>query len=74
METFTLDRIEGPVAVLIDCTGGILEIPAAHLPAGYHEGAVLHRQDGLWLIDPDATIRRRISMQEKLEKLLSKNK
>ena len=72
--TYTLDRIEGPVALLIDHQGGIVEIPADLLPEGCRDGAVLHKLDGLWVRDYAAEAERRESMENKLKKLLEKNK
>lgn len=72
--TYTLDRVEGPVALLIDHRGGIVEIPAGLLPEGCRDGAVLHRLDGRWVGDRDAEEKRRDQMRSRLEKLLSKNK
>lgn len=70
--TYTLDRIEGPVALLIDHQGGIMEIPAGLLPEGCRDGAVLHKLDGLWVRDCAAEEKCRDQMRSRLEKLLSK--
>ena len=72
--TYVLDRIEGPIAVLIDAHGGIREIPAAHLPQGCREGAVLRQLDGCLLPDPEAEAERRAAMEARLARLLQKNK
>jgi len=73
--TYILDRIEGETALLIDQEhGGVIEIPASALPCGCREGSVLHRSDEGWKCDLAAELLRRKTMEEKLRKLLEKNK
>lgn len=73
--TYILDRIEGEAALLIaQESGRIIEIPAALLPCGCREGSVLHRSDAGWKCDLAAELLRRETIEEKLRKLLEKNK
>lgn len=73
--TYILDRIEGETALLIaQESGGIIEVPAALLPCGCREGSVLRHTDEGWKPDLAAELLRRQTMEEKLRKLLEKNK
>ena len=74
-QTYILDRIEGTVAVLLhQADDTVLELPAADLPCGSHEGSVLRLCGGLWTLDTEAEKNRRESLRNRLKMLVEKNK
>ncbi len=69
IEEFTLDRVEGNIAILEDRkTGKIIEIEKDKLPKGTKEGNILDKINGKFILNIDKTnnISQRISdkMQE----------
>ncbi len=69
-----IDRIEGNKAVASD--GGVrVEIPVEKLPQGAGEGSILIEENGVFLLDKPAEIRRRKELYQKTARLFSnKNK
>ena len=72
-QTYILDRFEETMAVLLPLADGpVLQLPAADLPCGIHEGCVLHLCCGLWTLDIEAEENRRRAMQNRLKMLFEK--
>lgn len=68
---FSVDRIEGDVAVLVDDDGHSVSIPVSQLPASIRCGDVLCLQDGIYEFDCAETDTRRslvLSLQDKIRK------
>lgn len=62
MNYYSLDRLEGPLAVLTDEQGGELQVPAASLAPlepPIREGETLVRLGGQWVRDEAETALRR---------------
>jgi hypothetical protein len=55
---YSVDRIEGKYAVLIDSDGAGLDVPLSELPA-VSEGDVLEKTDGGFILRSDLTEQRR---------------
>ena len=70
---FSVDRIEGDLAVLEDENGDFSNVALAQLPQGTREGTVLRHENGVWSIDADEAARRRAEAL-RLQALLRKNK
>lgn len=69
--TFSLDRIEGDVAVLIDDNDKTVNVPLSDLPSTAQCGDVLSIVDGAYCVDIEKTEKRRsyvLSLQEKLRR------
>lgn len=74
---YTVDRIEGATAVLVDDDGRTLDVPKRGLPAGAVEGTVLRVPLGKdakpeWArarVDQDEAARRRAEAQDRIERL-----
>jgi len=74
MKSYIIDRIEDGIAVL-ECIKGskeIIEIPRKALPKGAREGQVLCQNADGYIIDHEATAKRRSQMRERLNRLLKK--
>lgn len=56
---FSVDRIEGDLAVLEDENGVLQTVPLAQLPPDTREGSVLRLENGVWTLDADEAARRR---------------
>ena len=66
---YSIDRIEGDVAVLVDDDTKVLHVPLSALPDSAQCGDVLYREDGAYCVDVVETEKRRayvLSLQEKL--------
>ena len=71
MNLWSVDRIEGDVAVLIDENGNDTVAALADLPARLKEGMMLRLADGVYAFDEKAAQERKnavLSLQEKLRR------
>ncbi|MBI2072103.1 MAG: DUF3006 domain-containing protein [Gemmatimonadetes bacterium] len=74
---YTVDRIEGASAVLVDDAGATATVPNRALPAGAAEGTVLRvpvKANGqpAWeaaRVDPAETARRRAEAEDRIQRL-----
>ena len=72
MKHYTLDRVEGEIAVLQDDNRKSYEFPAADLPPNIHEGDCLYiLKSGGFVVDKDETESRR-EKNRKLQEMLFK--
>jgi len=71
--THIIDRIEDGIAVL-ECkaTGEIIELPKSALPKSAREGHMLAKDGDTYVIDREATQKRRDEMKARLEKILGR--
>ncbi|WP_037294100.1 DUF3006 domain-containing protein [Ruminococcus flavefaciens] len=67
-----IDRFEGDTAV-IETENGIISLPRTKLPAEAREGDILIRENGSYIINKEATVKRRRKMSRKLRELLDGN-
>ena len=68
---YSIDRIEGDVAVLVDDDGHSIPVSLSALPPSVVCGDVLRMQDGVYILAADETQARRsyaLSLQEKLRR------
>ena len=63
------DRKEGDTAFL-ETDSGIIGISADELPSDASEGDILIKIDGAWLVDREATEKRRHRIRNKLKRLM----
>ena len=70
---FSVDRIEGDLAVLEDENGVLQTVPLMQLPLDTREGSVLRLENGVWTLDADEAARRRAEAL-RLQALLRKKK
>lgn len=70
---FSIDRISGDVAVLLDEAAKPLEIPVSMLPEEAKEGEMVLYKGGVFFAAPDKTAERRAQMAKVLEQLLKKD-
>ena len=70
---YSVDRVEGDIAVLIDDDGCSCPTPLMDLPVDIRCGDVLILQDGVYMHDREATESRRSYVQSLQEKLRRKN-
>lgn len=66
---YTIDRLEGALAVLEDEDGHTSTAPLSELPQGVGESDVLMLRDGVWSPAPDEAARRReriLRLQQRL--------
>ena len=69
--TATVDRFEGEIAVLIvEPEQTVVNVPRTDLPEGISQGDVV-RLEGM--VDREETERRRLEVQEKIERLKRRN-
>lgn len=66
-----IDRFEGDIAV-VETDEGFRDIPRSELPAETEEGDVLGFCNGCYVVDRDATERRRSSAASRMKRLLNK--
>lgn len=69
---YSVDRIEGTVAVLVGDSGPDLTVLLSELPAGITEGSVLRFNDGVYTLDCQEEQKRRqriLSLEKKLRGL-----
>ncbi|MBQ2780752.1 MAG: DUF3006 domain-containing protein [Clostridia bacterium] len=71
--SFSVDRIEGDLAVLEDENGVLQTVPLMQLPLDTREGSVLRLENGVWTLDADEAARRRAEAL-RLQALLRKKK
>ena len=69
---YSVDHIEGPLAVLQDDEGENRAVPLAELPEGLREGDVLCREGESWRPAPEERDRRRAELQALLDRLAGK--
>lgn len=69
---YSVDRVEGNVAVLVDDDGQSHPMPLTDLPAGTCVGDVLRLQDGAYIRDLTETNTRRAYVQSLQDKLRRK--
>ncbi len=67
---FSVDRVEGTRAVLIDEGKNPLEVPLSMLPTGAREGDMLLYQNECFAYAPQRTLQRRETMASVLSGLL----
>lgn len=63
------DRKEGDTAFL-ETDSGIIGISADELPSDASEGDILIKIDGVWIVDREATEKRRRRIRNKLKRLM----
>lgn len=66
---YSIDRIEGDIAVLVDEEGNSIPMPRATLPTGVRVGAMLRRDGEIFILASDEEeIRRRrvLELQQRL--------
>ncbi len=61
---YSLDRIEGTVAVLVDDDGNDRLVPASALPPSCRPGIMVRETDGVFQVDEQATAKRRQEVVE----------
>ena len=66
---WTIDRIEGGVAVCEDADGARKEILITDLPEGAREGDVLTEENGVITVDEEQTLARRNRIRARFERL-----
>ncbi len=69
--TYSVDRIESDLAILVDEEGNSFPIPLLELPTGIKAGDMLRWQDDGYCLDERVTQERRsyvLSLQEKLRR------
>ena len=71
---YSLDRIEGDVAVLIEDSGTSLEVPVGDLPPVPAEGKMYRQIDGRFVEDVDAEEARRAAVRALQDKLRRRRK
>ena len=75
MSRYSVDRIEGELAVLVDDEGRSHTIELSCLPSGTREGTVLQYTDQCYVLDIEEEESRRnkaLSLQEKLRQRAQK--
>ena len=73
MKYYSIDRIEGTRAVLIDDEGNEILAEAASFDTTPREGLVVKNDNGLFSLDRDETVRRREIAIQRLNMLLDRN-
>lgn len=71
---YTVDRMEGPWAVLEEEGGRMVDLPRTQLPPGLREGDKLERREGGWTLRPDLRAQQLAKNRALLEKLRHKRK
>ena len=71
---YSLDRIEGDVAVLVEDGGTSLEVPVGDLPPVPAEGKMYRQIDGRFVEDADAEGARRAAVRALQDKLRRRKK
>ncbi len=69
---FSIDRIVGKTAVLVDERGKPLEVPVSMLPAGAKPGEMLEYEDKTFRYAPEKTAMRRETIAAVLGQLLAR--
>lgn len=71
---YSLDRIEGNVAVLVEDGGATIEVPVSELPPVPSEGKMYRQIDGQFVEDTDAEQVRRAAVRALQDKLRRRKK
>ena len=71
MKKFTLDRIEGEIAVLECENGSFVEMELASLPKNIREGDIIRFDANSCFLSEDETARRRQKMRKLMDKLFT---
>lgn len=71
---YSLDRIEGDVAVLVEDGGALLEVSIGDLPPVPAEGKMYRQIDGRFIEDTDAELARRAAVRALQDKLRRRKK
>ena len=66
---YSIDRIEGDIAVLVDEEGNSIPMPRAALPTGVRVGAMLRRNGEIFILTPDEEEKRRRRVLELQQRL-----
>ena len=69
LRTFVIDRYEGAYAILEDNLGRTYDVLKEELPENTHEGDVLNENDGVYVVDVEATQAKRNELEKISEKL-----
>lgn len=64
-----IDRFEGEYAAVEKDGGNIMNIPRTLLPEEARENDIIKKENGIYIIDTEATEARRQSILEKMKKL-----
>ncbi len=68
-----IDRLGDDVAVLEMDNEELVEVPRDKLPERACEGDVLVNSGSSWLVDTEATAKRRAAIKSRIKRLLSRN-
>lgn len=68
-----IDRIEGGFAV-VEVTEEYIDMPVSELPDNAGEGDVIVLKDGVYVVDKEATKKRKAAMRARLNRLKKKAK
>ena len=71
MKKFTVDRIEGEIAVLECGNGSFVEMELASLPKNIREGDIIRFDANSCFLSEDETARRRQKMRKLMDKLFT---
>lgn len=71
MKKFTVDRIEGEIAVLECENGSFVEMELASLPKNIREGDIIRFDANSCFLSEDETARRRQKMRKLMDKLFT---
>ena len=71
MKKFTVDRIEGEIAVLECENGSFVEMELASLPKNIREGDIIRFDANSCFLSEDETARRRQKMRKLMDKLFA---
>ena len=71
MKKFTVDRIEGEIAVLERENGSFVEMELASLPKNIREGDIIRFDANSCFLSEDETARRRQKMRKLMDKLFT---
>lgn len=69
---YTVDRLEGGLALLEGPEGEVKPVPVNQLPQGLHEGAKLEGGQSGWVLRPDLEEEARRALQARLARLKGK--
>jgi hypothetical protein len=72
LKTFVIDRYEGEYAILEDKYGRTYDVPFEKLPAGTLEGDILNENQGRYVVDDEATAKKREKLR-RIRNALAKN-
>jgi hypothetical protein len=72
LKTYVIDRYEGAYAVLEDKYGRTYDVPRDELPPDTREGDVLNENDGIYVINEEATKLKRAKLRQLKDALTNK--